>query len=295
MGNLQTTTHGYYPTSTYSTNENNSNNKSIRPPIKLPPKWIWQGYPGKLVALARNKPIELLQLTNPEKGNKPRLKPVLITTSEHFNNSHNKSRQTTSTTLELVVMMAWHTIKLTHQDPTSSSPSGSVLNEDGMSGTPAIPQLLTFVSVLTSSSTQNSILQSSHNNQHKLSLRERPRATWSLLANNDCKSIHKVNSNINQVYTSPYLPLQKSRIEPHQYQTNKYHLYIWEKQNLKLGTSYFDQPHKIRFPTNDASPHPPLGYIMTYQHTQSRPHPTPKRSHQHTNMTNQTMTDQHKN
>ena len=165
VGNLQTTTHGYYPTCTYSTNENNSNNKSIRPPIKLPPKWIWQGYPGKLVALARNQPIELLQLTNPGKGNKPRLKPVLITTSEHFNNSHNKSRKITSTTLELVVMMAWHTIKLTHQDPTSSSPSGSVLNEDGMSGMPAIPQLLTSVSVLTSSSTQTTIFQSSHNNQ----------------------------------------------------------------------------------------------------------------------------------
>ena len=27
---------------------------------------IWQGYPGKLAALARNQPIELLQLSDPE-------------------------------------------------------------------------------------------------------------------------------------------------------------------------------------------------------------------------------------
>ena len=83
VGNLLL--HGYYPHLHLFHKRNNSNNKSSRPPIKLPPKQIWQGYPWKLVALVHNQPIELLQLTNPEKGNKPRLKPVLITTSEHIN------------------------------------------------------------------------------------------------------------------------------------------------------------------------------------------------------------------
>ena len=178
VGNLLTTTHGYYPTCTYSTNKNNSNNKSIRPPIKLPPKRIWQGYPGKLVALAHNQSIELLQLTNPENMKQTQTKTITNynpwTIQQHYKQTITKNNVNNT---ELVVTVTWHTVKLTHQDPTSSSPSGSVLNEDGMSGMPAIPQLLTSVVVLTLLSTRTSIFQSFQNDQDKLPLCERLRET----------------------------------------------------------------------------------------------------------------------